>query len=122
MKIASLGAGTWGFCLATLLAKNAHKVVCWSINASLVKKLNNGKDHPFLKGFNRHPSMHFTTNLEEALDGAELIVESVTSAGFRSVLQQVKKLTIPSCPLVITSKGIEQNTGEILPEVALLVP
>lgn len=119
MKIGYLGAGTWGFCLSCLLAANGHKVVCWSMDPTLVKKLNSGEDHPFLPGFKRHSSMHFTTNLEEALDGAELLVESVTSAGLRSVLQQIKKITTPNCPLVITSKGIEQNTGEILPEVAI---
>lgn len=119
MKIAYLGAGTWGFCLASLLASNGHAITSWSLDPQLVKNLNDNQDHPFLPGFKRHPHMHFTTNLEEALQGAELIVESVTSAGLRSVLSEVKKLQIPTCPLVITSKGIEQNTGEILPEVAV---
>jgi len=121
VKIASLGAGMWGFCLASLLAANGHKVVCWSTDASLVKKLNAGEEHPFLKGYSRHAGMHFTTSLEETLDRADLIVEAVTSAGLRSVLEEIKKLTIPTCPFVIASKGIEQNTGEILPEVAVEV-
>lgn len=119
MKIAYLGAGTWGFCLANLLALNGHKVTSWAQDALLVKKLNAGEEHPFLKGQRAQPSIHFTTNLEEALDGTELIVESVTSAGLRSVLDQIKKKITPNCPFVITSKGIEQNTGEILPEVAV---
>lgn len=119
MKIAYLGAGTWGFCLATLLASNGHNVKSWSIDPQLVKNLNEGQEHPFLPGFRRHENMFFTTDLEKALNGAELIVESVTSAGLRIVLTEIKKIGIPSCPLVITSKGIEQNTGEILPEVAV---
>lgn len=119
MKIAYLGAGTWGFCLASLLASNGHAITSWSLDPQLVKNLNADQDHPFLPGFKRHQNMHFTTNLEEALQGADLIVESVTSAGLRSVLSEIKRLQIPTCPLVITSKGIEQNTGEILPEVAV---
>lgn len=121
MKIAYLGSGTWGFCLATLLSINGHKVTSWTLDATLAKKLNAGEDHPFLPGHRKHENMHFTTNLEKTLDAADLIVESVTSAGLRTVLEQIKKLTTPSCPFVITSKGIEQNTGEILPEVAVEV-
>ena len=63
--------------------------------------------------------MHFTTQLSEAIENADLIVESVTSAGIRPVFQQLSNIGLPGCPLVITSKGIEQNTGLILPEVVL---
>ncbi len=57
--------------------------------------------------------MTFTSDLAEAVAGAEFIVESVTSKGLRPTLQQVKDLDVGPCPLVITSKGIEQNTGLI---------
>jgi glycerol-3-phosphate dehydrogenase (NAD(P)+) len=61
----------------------------------------------------------FTSDLSEALDGAECVVESVTSAGLRPVLEKVKALGPLKCPLVMTSKGIEQDTGLLLHEVAL---
>lgn len=118
-KIACLGTGTWGFCLASLLASNGHSVTSWSLNQDLVDKLSNGAEHPFLPGFKPVKGMRFTTELAAALQGVDLIVESVTSAGFREVLQKVKSIATPACPLVITSKGIEQNSGEILSEVAV---
>lgn len=121
MKIAFLGTGVWGYCLASLLASNGHIVTSWSMNAELVKNLKNGQPHPFLPNALPREGMEFTTELKAALKDAEMIVESVTSAGFRSVLTKVKAIQIPTCPLVITSKGIEQNTGEILPEIALEV-
>jgi glycerol-3-phosphate dehydrogenase (NAD(P)+) len=119
MKIAFLGTGVWGYCLASLLASNKHQVTSWSTNPELVAKLQAGEAHPFLPESHPRPGMAFTTTLSQALDGAEMIVESVTSAGFRSVANQVKAIYQPACPYVITSKGIEQNTGEILPEIAL---
>ncbi|MGK5594461.1 MAG: NAD(P)H-dependent glycerol-3-phosphate dehydrogenase [Parachlamydiaceae bacterium] len=121
MKITYLGSGSWGFCLASLLASNQHDVTSWSLDQDLVERLNNGQEHPFLPGFTRKQTMHFTTSMEEALRNAELIVESVTSAGLRPVLAQLKTIMTPKCPIVITSKGIEQHTGEILPEVAVTV-
>ncbi len=119
MKIGYLGAGTWGFCLASLLASKGHDVTCWTKNPDLAKRLNNQQEHPHLPGHRAQKGMRFTTELAEALEGAELIGEAVTAAGIRPVLAEIRKLKIPVCPIVITSKGIEQNTGLILPEIAV---
>lgn len=121
MRICFLGTGTWGYCLATLLALNGHQVTSWSLDPSLVERLSSGGDHPFLPGHKPKPGMRFTTDLAEALNGAEMIVEAVTSAGFREVLNRIKEITNPKVVFVITSKGIEQISGEILPEVAIEV-
>ena len=121
MKIAYLGIGAWGFCLSSLLALKKYKVVCWSNNQSLVDSLNKGEAHPNLRDHHKLPLMHFTTNLEEALINADMIVESVTTAGFREVFESVKKIKKPSCPIVITSKGIEKHSSLILPEVAVKI-
>lgn len=121
MKIGYLGSGTWGFCLASLLASKGNELVSWTKNEELAKHLNKGHEHPHLLGHKPQKGMRFTTNLHEALEDADLIIESVTAAGLRSVCEEIKKIKIPDCPFVITSKGIEQNTGLILPEVAIQV-
>jgi glycerol-3-phosphate dehydrogenase (NAD(P)+) len=46
-----------------------------------------------------------------------MIVESVTSKGVRPVFRQLKQLAAPRCPIVVTSKGIEQDSGLILTDV-----
>lgn len=117
MKIGYLGAGAWGFALASLLAGKGYEVVCWSIFPDLVKKLNETKSHPMLPGSKCEGNIRFTSDLKEVLDNADLIVESVTSAGIRPVFNQIKEIAIPKCPVVITSKGIEQKTGLILSDV-----
>lgn len=121
MKFGYLGAGTWGFCLATLLASKGHTVVSWTRNSDLAKRLNNHQEHPHLPGHRALKNMHFTTDIAEVLNRADMLVEAVTTAGIRSVFEMIRKITIPTCPIVITSKGIEQNTGLILPEVAIEV-
>lgn len=122
MKIAFLGAGTWGFCLARILAANGHILTSWSRDAKLVEELNTTKKHPHLAKRAISGNITFTTNLKEALDGAELIVESVTSAGVRPVFKEVCKIGIRAqVPVVIASKGIEQNSGLILPEVVISI-
>ena len=114
MKIAYLGAGTWGFALAGILAENGHDVIVWARNSELVDLLQKTKVHPKLAGSTISPKVEFTTDLDYAVKDAEVIVESVTCAGFRSVFEKLGKLHIP---VIITSKGIEQGTGFLLPEV-----
>lgn len=119
MKIGCLGAGSWGFCLASILAKKGYQITCWTSKPELAQELNSHRRHPFLPKFKSTGDLHFTTNIEETLRDAEFLFEAVTSSGLRPVMEKVKQVGNPNCPLVITSKGIEQNTGLILPEVAV---
>lgn len=119
MKIGYLGAGSWGFCLASLLAGKGYEVVSWTTKEELAKQLNETRSHPFLPNHHSEGNLRFTTDLREALEGIDLLVESVTSAGIRPVFEQVKKIGIPKCPIVVTSKGIEQNSGLILTDVVV---
>lgn len=121
MKIACLGTGSWGFCLALLLAAKGHHTVSWTTQETLAAALNHRREHPLFSGVALPASMHFTTDLRTAIDQAECIVESVTSAGIRPVFEKIAGLGSPGCPIVLTSKGIEQNTGLILPDVVLEV-
>ena len=119
MKIGYLGAGAWGFALSTLLAKNGHEVIQWTSKPEFADLLNREKTHPKLTPTKPLANLTFTSDLSEALDGVDFIIESVTSAGFRPVLEKVLALKKIECPFIITSKGIEQNTGLLLTEVAL---
>jgi len=121
-KIGYLGMGAWGYCLASLLAaKGDSELVCWTTKQDLANILTNTRQHPLLPGHQSKGNMTFTTNMAQALRDADMVVESVTSAGIRPVFEQVRSLGLPLCPIVITSKGIEQGTGIILPEVAIKV-
>jgi glycerol-3-phosphate dehydrogenase (NAD(P)+) len=121
MKIGLLGTGVWGFCLASLLASKGYEVICWTRDSELAATLNKTRQHPYLLGHPASKKMKFTTDLATALDGIDLLVESVTSAGIRPVFEEVKAIAVPTCPIVITSKGIEQNTGFILSKVLIEV-
>ncbi len=119
MKVGFLGAGSWGFCLASLLASKGYHLISWTNRPELAEQLTKTGQHPYLKDCTSIGQMRFTSNIEEALQGIDILVESVTSAGIRPVFEKVKAIGIPQCPIVITSKGIEQNTGLILPDVVV---
>ena len=121
MHIGYLGAGTWGFCLASLLASKGHHVILWTQKEEFARQLSKTRKHPKLPNYSAEERVEFTSDLKHALEGAEMVVESVTSMGIRPVFEQVLALGIGTCPIVITSKGIEQNSGLLLPEVVLQI-
>ncbi len=116
-KIGYLGCGVWGYCLSSLLANKGYEVTSWSVDEKVIRHIAKYNEHPKCKGFPPPPSLYFTTDLKEAITKKDLIVEAVTSAGIRQVFQKIKLMNVPSCPFVLTSKGIEQNTGLLLSEV-----
>lgn len=118
-KIAYLGMGIWGFCLASLLAHKGYRVVGWARNPELVAQLQTEHRHPQAPDMPIHPNLSFTTDMVEAVDGASMIVEAVSSAGIRPVSEQLKTITDLKVPFVITSKGIEQHTGLLLSEIVV---
>lgn len=117
MKVAVLGTGTWGFTMAALLASKGYQVIGWSRQAALVDHLNRTGTHPKLPENQLDGTLHFTKEIDEALSGCELLVEAVTSKGIRPVFEHIASKLGPDYPIVVTSKGIEQDTGLILPEV-----
>lgn len=121
MRIAYLGFGAWGCCLASLLARKGHEVTIWCAKQEAIDKALNSGCHPRLSQFRLPKNLKFSTHLAEAVSHAEIIVESISSAGLRPTLASLRPLLNHPLPLVITSKGIEQGSALTLPEVALEV-
>lgn len=117
MKVGYLGAGTWGTALASLLAINGHSVIVWDRNTNHVKKLRETRRHPKLDDFVIPEGILYTEDLMDAIKDVDVIVESVTSLGIRSVFTKIKSLIKINCPIVLTSKGLEKDTNLLFPEI-----
>jgi glycerol-3-phosphate dehydrogenase (NAD(P)+) len=121
MKIGLLGAGTWGTGQAALLANKGYDVQLWVSEPELLSVLRDTRVHPKLPGVTLRENITFSSDMAEVLKDKDLIAEAVTSAGIRPVFSQIREIGVPDCPIVITSKGIEQGSGLLLPEVAVEV-
>ncbi|MBI5273583.1 MAG: NAD(P)-dependent glycerol-3-phosphate dehydrogenase [Chlamydiales bacterium] len=121
LKIAYLGSGAWGYCLANLLAGNGHQVTLWGIETDVLDYIKQKKEHPKFPGFKTEDLLTTSHSLRDTIRGVDMMVESVTTKGIRPVLTQLLTLGGFRCPFVFTSKGIEQKTGLLLPEIALEV-
>lgn len=118
MKITVLGQGVWGFCLSRLLAKNGHTIQAWSRDTDVLSLLAAGKNHPHLPVSAHGLDISFHSDIHTAVQDTDLIIESVTASGLRSILDVVREA---NKGLILTSKGIDAEEGKLLPELALSI-
>ena len=84
-KIGIIGAGSWGTALAVNLERNNHEVTIWSIMEDEIKMLTEHREHlDKLPGVKLADSMQFTTDLEVAIKGMDMLVLAVPSIFTRS--------------------------------------
>lgn len=115
--MAMIGAGSWGTA-ASGLAAHTCDIRLWARRADLAAAINETRSNPdYLPGVELPPAITATTDLEEAVDGADVIVMAVPSHGYRGVLQQIAGTVPASVPIVSLAKGIEQNTLMRMTEV-----
>jgi len=120
-KIAVIGDGGWGTTLAILLAKGGYKVRLWGAFADYLEVLDKKRENPkFLPGIEIPRGISFSSDINQVISGASLIVLAVPSHFIRQVLSKIDKQSI-SCPILSASKGIENDTlmrtSEIIEDV-----
>lgn len=121
MKIAVIGAGSWGTTIASLATQNAD-VMLWARRADLADRINQDHQNPdYLNGFTLPERLVATADIAQALAGADIVVVGVPSHVYRSVLEQAIGLVDPSTPILSLTKGIEENSRLRMTEVTLEV-
>ena len=109
--ISIIGAGSWGIALAVLLHKNGHHVTVWSVIEAEIRMLQKEREHKDkLPGVKLPEDMVFTTDLEQAVKGAEVLVLAVPSPYTRSTSHSMASLVKEGQVIVNVAKGIEEKT------------
>lgn len=118
MKIAVIGAGSWGTALAQLLACNGHEVGLWARKPEVVRGINEGHANPrYLSDVELSPHVVATTSYEEALAGAAAAVIVTPSSLMRDVASTLAEAVDGDFPVIICSKGVEEGSGLLPVEV-----
>ena len=117
MKVGILGAGAFGLALSHILVKNKVTVEMWTHNEEEVKVLDKKRISKKLDGYKIPKEIKFSTNLEETVNGKNLIVMAIPAFAFEDVTKQLSKYIKKNQPVLIATKGIQQNTCLFLNDV-----
>jgi len=116
-KIAVLGAGAWGTALAMHISQQ-HPVSLWARNAGHVSGMRKARANPmYLGDFPFNDNLQVEDDLATAIQGADLILSVVPTAGFRAILNDLKALNFKQ-PLIWAHKGLEPQSAKLPFEVA----
>ena len=110
-NVGVIGAGSWGTALALLLNKNGHSVTVWSISEEEISMRAAEREHKSkLPGVKIPDDMAFTTNMEEAVRGKDVLVLAVPSKFTRGTARNMKDYVAEGQIIVDVAKGIEEDT------------
>lgn len=110
MKIAILGAGAWGTALAVALAAR-QPVSLWARDAAQATAIDAARrNERYLPEIALPAGVRVSSDLDESLSGAELILLGVPVAGLRPLAQSLHARHTRA-PVVWLCKGFEEGTG-----------
>ena len=123
MRVTVLGGGSWGTTVASLAAHNTETLL-WCRDEATVEDINTRHvNSRYLEGYELHPGLKATGDLEQAVRNADLLVMGIPSHSYRETLAVAAPFLRPWVPVLSLTKGLEQGTrlrmsqvtNEILP-------
>ncbi len=117
MKIAILGAGTWGVALSSVLRKNGEEVALWSAISEEISELKRSSGHKNLPGVILPSGIEYTDKIEEAIRRAEMIIFVTPSKFIRATAERAAPYIEQGAMLVSAAKGIESGTLMTMTEI-----
>lgn len=117
-KISMIGAGSWGTALSVVLHNNGHEVTVWS---ALEPEITMLKEHheqvEKLPGVKLPEDMVFTTDIELAVRGQDMLVLAVPSPFTRNTAKTMAPYVSEGQLIVSVAKGIEEDTLMTLSQI-----
>jgi glycerol-3-phosphate dehydrogenase (NAD(P)+) len=119
IRVAVVGAGSWGTTVAALAAQNTPTTL-WSRRDELAEQINTTHvNGDYLSGFELPPSLVATASMKDAVSTADVLVMAVPSHGYRDAAAEAARFLRPWVPVVTLSKGLERGSRKRMSEVTL---
>lgn len=115
MNVSVLGCGRWGSCIAWYLDKIGHNVLsCGLKDAPEFIQLEKYHKNDYLTF---PQSIEVSSDLEKAVERAEVIVISISAQYLRSYFENIAKYNLDGKIIVLCMKGVEASSGKRLSEI-----
>lgn len=117
-KVAVLGAGSFGTTFGKILADAGNDVTIWARRHEIANEIQVAKrNSKYLPGINLPKGLQATSDLPQALQGAQMVFLAVPSSTVRETLKSIKPYLQQSTILVSLIKGVEQKTNLRISEI-----
>jgi glycerol-3-phosphate dehydrogenase (NAD(P)+) len=123
-RIGIIGGGAWGSALALTARRAGRDVVLWAREPEVAAAINRDHANPlFLPDVSLDPAIGATTELGQAVRGADVLLLVVPAQHLRALAAALAPLLPAGLPMVICAKGIEEGSGALMSEVvAAMLP
>lgn len=117
MKISVLGCGRWGSFLAWYLDSQKNDVVMWGrADSKSFLQLKNTCKNEYVT---LSDTINLTSDLGYAISHAEVVIISISAQSLRPFITELLKYNVKDKIFCLCMKGIEEDTGLRLTEVAI---
>ena len=118
MKVAIIGTTSWGTTLGVILSRRGIDVALWARTVEEAERLaRDGENKARLPGIPFPGGLSPTGDIEEALQGASLVVLAVPSQRMRENVRIMKGHITKGVPILSAAKGLEVDTTKRMTQV-----
>jgi glycerol-3-phosphate dehydrogenase (NAD(P)+) len=117
-RVAVIGAGSWGTSVSWMLGGKGTEVRLWAREPEITACVNAEHRNPlYMREITLPDTVRATSDIGEALGDAEAVVMVTPSLGVRETAASMKPYLGEDVPVVILSKGVENDTLLLMTEV-----
>jgi len=117
-KVAIIGTTTWGTTLGVILARKGVSVSLLTRTAEEAAELSTQRRNPrFLSDVPFPESLDISSDIEDVVAPAGLVVIAVPSHNFRNNIRSIRDGLAPDATILSATKGLELPTGKRMSEV-----
>lgn len=115
MKVAVIGSGSWGCALSAVLAENGNDVCLWSYLKEKSEMLRDNRENKKkLPGLILPEGISYTSDLQTAVSGREIIVVVTPSGAVGETAEKMKPYVERDTIVVCASKGFDPKTQKTM--------
>ena len=116
--VAIIGSGSWGVALGNHLGEMQNKVKIWSFSEEEKDYINNKKTCMFIPDMVINENIVCSNDIKEVVENSDFILHVTPSKFTRSTFKLYKDY-VGNKPIIICSKGLENDTLTTLDDVIL---
>jgi len=117
-RIGVIGGGAFGTAMACVVRRSGHDVLIWARESEVVEDINRrGENTHFLAGVRLPDGIRATNDMGAAAAGADFLLLAPPAQHMREIAGRLRPSLAAGIPVVSCSKGLEQDSLALMPEV-----